>query len=84
MEAHPDQQKTKRRPSGLGGRTSGVSAASGFSRMSQRTSTDVSGLMAMPACMPCSWMYRISSLGFVCRSDRSAGFSAADDSTAAS
>lgn len=65
-------------------RTSGFSAELGFSTMSHKTSTEVSGLMAMPACMPCSWMYRISSFGLVCWSEWSAGLSAAVEATAAS
>lgn len=53
--------------------------------MSHSTSTGVSGLIAMPACMPSSWMYRINSRGLVrFVVDLSVGSVAATDETAAS
>lgn len=64
--------------------TSGVSLLSELSSMSHSTSTGVSGEMAIPASMPWSCIYRISSLGFVLISEESAGFSAAVDVIAAS
>lgn len=64
--------------------TSGVSIFSGLSKMSHSTSTDVSGLMAIPASISWSCIYRINSLGFVLVSEQSAGFSAAVDVIAAS
>ena len=67
------------------GLTSGRSVRSGLSRISQRTSTGVSGLMAIPACMPSSWMYLINWRGEV-RSvvSLSVGSVAATEETAAS
>jgi hypothetical protein len=66
-------------------RTSGRSSLTSFSRISHSTSTGVSGLIAMPACMPSSWMYRISALGDVgVVVVLSSGFVAATDDTAAS
>lgn len=43
--------------------TSGRSFSSSASKISHRTSTLVSGLIAMPACMSSSWMYRINAFG---------------------
>jgi hypothetical protein len=56
-----------------------------LSRMSQRTSTGVSGLIAIPACIPSSWMYLINARGLV-RSVvvLSVGSVAATEDTAAS
>ena len=64
--------------------TSGVSLLFGLSKMSHNTLTGVSGLMAIPASISWSWIYRINSLGFVLFSEQSAGFSAAVDVIAAS
>lgn len=52
--------------------------------MSHNTSTDVLGLIAMPACIPFSCMKRISSLGDVFASDLAEGESAAVEEMAAS
>lgn len=48
-----------------GALTSGLSSCTSFSRIAHSTSTSVPGFRAMPACMPSSWMYRISFLGDV-------------------
>lgn len=62
--------------------TSGLSLGSAASRISHSTSTDVSGLMAMPASNPWSWIYRINSFGLVFLSDVSSGLSAAVEKAA--
>lgn len=64
--------------------TSGLSSATGFSRISHSTPTGVLGLIAMPACISCAWINLISSFGFVFLSDFSSGDSAAVESIAAS
>ncbi len=65
-------------------RTSGLSFSSEFSNMSHKTSTDVAGFSAMPACISCSCMNRIISLGLVFLSDVASGDSAAVEDMAAS
>lgn len=64
--------------------TSGRSALSGLSNISHNTSTGVFGFIAMPACMPRSWIYFMSSLGDVLDVDVPEGVSAAVESMAAS
>jgi len=65
-------------------RTSGLSFSFGFSKISHKTSTGVSGLRAMPACIPLSWINRISSLGLVFSEEVASGDSAAVEEMAAS
>jgi hypothetical protein len=64
--------------------TSGRSSATVFSSISHSTSTFVLGFMAMPACMPWSWMNFISSLGDVFSLEVPEGESAAVEEMAAS
>jgi hypothetical protein len=64
--------------------TSGTSSLLGLSRISYSTSTGVFGLIAIPARIPWSWMYLMSSFGFVFLSLVASGDSAAVESMAAS
>ena len=64
--------------------TSGIASLLGLSRISHKTSTGVSGLIAMPASIPVLCMYSIISFGLVLVSVWSSGFSAAVDVVAAS
>lgn len=64
--------------------TSGLSSLTELSNTSQRTSTGVLGLIAIPACIPWSWMNLINSFGLVRSLDFPDGESAAVDDIAAS